>query len=800
MGAGSVFCIASIGIFMPLVRKFFYFITDRAWQAMLLSLILMLLFATGLPKLTKDTSADSFLSPTNPALIYKKKVQAVFGLTDPMVMAIERPEGLFEPEVLTLIQVLSQAIGQLDNVDAQSLMSISNATRLQPTLEGFESKAVFPETIRTQAQAQTIQNLLQKMPLYRGNLLAKDNSMALIVVELHDSLLGGQTYQDFVDLAAKQTLPEGVTLHVAGEGAFSGYLGEYVDNDAKRINPLTVLLITLILFIAYRSKRATLVPYVIILGTVLAALGSMGLAGIPFFVITNGMLAILLGIAVADSIHIFNQYYEVMARMPAANQQEVVVQTMVEIWHPVTLTTLTTMAGFMGLYLGSDMPPFRYLGLFCAVGVAAAWLYSIVFLPACLAKLPLKSSPAYQSELDQKIKYDVFGRWVESLGRFVLQHYLAVIVVAFVVLNLGLWGATQVQVNDSRLGVLQETTPIYLADAAINEHMGGSSILDLIVETQAPLSLLDAKVVKKVQALQDFVQSQAQVAHGLSYLDLLKQIGAMTPTGLPANWSENSQQTQAWLTLLRQHSAASTAQVINADNNLANIRFQVNYPDYIAIKPVMQTLETYIENEFNSDNLKAVLTGQVNVHYQWVSAIGASHVYSVVIALVLVWLMATFVFRSWVAGLLTMTPVISSVLLIYALMGFMNISLGIGTSMFASVAIGLGVDFAIHTVARVQQLFAARSQDASFDATILAMFPNTGRALLFNFLTIGLGFAVLLISDVTPLNQFGGIVFLAVGTSYLASMTLLPALIKIIRPKFIAGVAPLHADKPTENS
>ena len=58
---------------MPFIRKFFYFITDKAWPTMFLSVLLMLVFATGLPKLTKDTSADSFLSPTNPALIYKKK-------------------------------------------------------------------------------------------------------------------------------------------------------------------------------------------------------------------------------------------------------------------------------------------------------------------------------------------------------------------------------------------------------------------------------------------------------------------------------------------------------------------------------------------------------------------------------------------------------------------------------------------------------------------------------------------------------------------------------------------------------
>ena len=76
------------------------------------------------------------------------------------------------------------------------------------------------------------------------------------------------------------------------------------------MNPIAALVISLILFIAYRNIAATLLPNIIVLATVSSALGIMAGFGVPFFVVTNGLVVILIGIAVADSIHIFCQYFE----------------------------------------------------------------------------------------------------------------------------------------------------------------------------------------------------------------------------------------------------------------------------------------------------------------------------------------------------------------------------------------------------------------------------------------------------------------------------------------------------------
>ena len=181
--------------------------------------------------------------------------------------------------------------------------------------------------------------------------------------------------------------------------------------------------------------------------------------------------------------------------------------------------------------------------------------------------------------------------------------------------------------------------------------------------------------------------------------------------------------------------------------------------------------------------ISANLSGRVNVDYHWIKLLGGSHFGSVAVALMLVWLMASLNMRSMVAGVITVIPVAFSVLLIYAVMGFNGIWLAIGTSMFAAIAIGLGVDFAVHTIERLKVLI--RDQQYFFDDAIAILYPSTGRALLFNFAALVLGFGVLTTSEVVPLIKFGALVAVGITSSFIASMTILPALIKAIHPAFL---------------
>jgi hypothetical protein len=196
----------------------------------------------------------------------------------------------------------------------------------------------------------------------------------------------------------------------------------------------------------------------------------------------------------------------------------------------------------------------------------------------------------------------------------------------------------------------------------------------------------------------------------------------------------------------------------------------------------VEAMETYLLTQFNDEQVKGSLSGRVNLTYHWIKDIGVSHFTGVAIALLLVWLVSSLLFGSAMAGAFALLPVATSILLVYTAMVGFGISLGIGTSMFAAVAIGLGVDFAIHTIDRLRHLY---KQTQSLDKTLTQFYPSTGRALFFNLLAIALGFGVLISSKVVPLNNFGTIVAISVTTSFFISMTLLPALTLLFKPRFI---------------
>ena len=123
-----------------------------------------------------------------------------------------------------------------------------------------------------------------------------------------------------------------------------------------------------------------------------------------------------------------------------------------------------------------------------------------------------------------------------------------------------------------------------------------------------------------------------------------------------------------------------------------------------------------------------------------------------------------------------------SVVLIYGVMGFSGIWLGVGTSMFAAIAIGTGVDFAVHMLDRIMRV--RRDRESRGERRDEEVFSSTGRALLFSGACLVLGFAVLMISEVPSLGWLGFVIAVAVSTSFVASVTVLPALIKIVDPAF----------------
>ena len=758
-------------------RKFFNWITTNPLKVVLVGLMLIVLFALGIPKIVKDTRADAFIPKGDASLVSRDKLVEIFGLDDPIVVVVENKEGVFNPKTLELVYQLSQKIQAMSEVKSDGVTSLSTKKNIRGVSDGMEVKYFLKQPHLSIKEAKEIERAIENFPLMQGTLVSKDKKATLIIAELKNSSDAELLYQKLLDLTKSMKQPN-VTLHVAGEGAVSGYMGAYIDSDAQRLNPIAGIVIMIVLFVAFRRMGAVMLPNLVIVGAVALALGSMGHSGVAFFVITNAMPVVLIGISVADSIHILSTYYERRRDFLEESEQEAVVETMLEMWRPIGLTTLTTMAGFLGLSLSSSMPPMVYFGLFAMIGVASAWLFSITVLPALMAKLKLKQSPLFADKEQKRV-----SQLALYSAKLVSTHPKRVLFSLLVVALIALGGALQLRINEDRITTFHKDEPIVKADDVLNHRFNGSHYLDILIDTHKEEGLFNPKVVKEVEALQNFVKLLPHVQGVVAYTDYLKQMNKALNEDREEMYSvPKTADGIAQYFLLYSASASSDdlENILDYEYEKANIRVYMNSGEYVHEREVIHAVEEYLATHFRGKEAQVEVSGRVNVDYHWILSIEKSHFKSVAISLLLVFIMAFLSFRKLSIALLVTTPVMLSILMIYGVMGYTDVWLGVGTSMFASIAIGLGIDFAIHTAERMESL---ETQKLTTMEQVFALYSSTGRALLFNALALVLGFGVLVTSKVVSLIKFGSLVAVAISSSFLFSLLIIPAVMVLLKKK-----------------
>ena len=195
---------------------------------------------------------------------------------------------------------------------------------------------------------------------------------------------------------------------------------------------------------------------------------------------------------------------------------------------------------------------------------------------------------------------------------------------------------------------------------------------------------------------------------------------------------------------------------------------------------VLQVINEFIESNFPKD-ISVKIGGSVLVEKSLNNLVVQSQLISVSISLIIVFLILSIYYKSLVAGLIGVIPLIISILLNFAFMGFFKIKLNIGTAMVASFAIGIGIDYTIHYLAAYQKEIAKHETE---DLFLYATFLGSGKAILFNATSVGLGFAVLTFSKFNMLSELGFLIALIMVTSSLGSLTVLPTLLTIVKPKF----------------
>jgi len=479
---------------------------------------------------------------------------------------------------------------------------------------------------------------------------------------------------------------------------------------------------------------------------------------------------------------------------PEQGRSELVVGTMQEMWRTVVLTSVTTAIGFLS-FLSMGMVPLQMMGLFAAVGIIYAMMVSLTLVPAILmlmrvaAPKTLKVSASAGQARGQTIETAGFVSYqLSRLGLWVGNHVTLTLFLTSGLIFFSAWAASSVYVDDAYVANFKAGSPIVKADHVINTHFIGSYQYNLLLEGKKPETFYRSEVLRAVWAFQKEMETGNAIVGGtISIVDYIRRMHRV----MNENRSEmaripDSSNLIAQYLLLYSFSGAPDdfAEVVDSEYRMANIRLFLTRGQYVPYHKIEHDIKTLAAKYFDPLGIKWSIAGNGHISYVQTKMITDNLRFNIMATVLAIFLAAWLMMRSFAAGVFVMTPVLAAVIFNFAFMGLTDTQIGWGASMFTSVAICIGVDYAIHLIYKFRSEFA--KSDTPIEALTRTL-ATTGKTILFNAVVVIAGFMVLLASVMPPNQQMGLLVSAAMLSSFIATMTVLPALILAAKPRFVFG-------------
>ena len=763
------------------------FLLKRPKNLIALSLFFVVIFSLGLPQLVKDPTTDALIPIGDPANENRKLINDTFGLQDPIIIGISTVDGssmLSESGIKLLIEA-HELVKSESNVRADRVKSLVSEISISGTeAEVTADNFVTSSEIFSAETPLKIRQKIEQTSIVQNALISQDESTVLIIAELIDSKLSDLTYEKLEKSIFNLQDPR-YDIYVAGQGAVSGYFNKYLSLDTKKMLPIGLSVMGLILLLTFISAKAAAGPLLLVASTAASTIGLMAWLNVPYFVITSSLPALLIAIAVADSIHLLSVYFDHRIANPAEPREHAMEKALADQILPITLTSITTLIGFVVLAYFSSMPPMYYYGVFAAVGVAIAWVLTFTLLPQITLLIKLEPTKRYSS---LKVSGgDVVANLMGKVASFSLRFPWLVIAFVLGLSAAGVYFTSNVEFNRTQVENFRKDAPIRLADEQLNSKLAGTSYLDVMIKASAEEGMLSVDAIKKVAALQDFMETQPGVRKTQSIVDYLESLNnAFNPIDKLKNPgvslslpSEDDAIAQYILFLESSSDPTALRDKIDSKYQSVLVRAIFNDSSFQGTKPAILAIREYVDKELNDSQFKATVGGRLNVDYSWMDTLESEHAAGVIASIAAIFLFCIVLFRSVFLSLLATAPVLFSVLMIYGAMGLVGTTIEPATSMFASISLGLGVDFGIHFVHRLQKIW---NEDSSMNTDALVRdIKGTARACFFNAAALGLGFSVMLFSQLPTLNRFGGLISLAAVSSFVAALLMTPALFKALR-------------------
>jgi predicted RND superfamily exporter protein len=473
---------------------------------------------------------------------------------------------------------------------------------------------------------------------------------------------------------------------------------------------------------------------------------------------------------------VVNDYFE-RAVQGRGTREEVIIQVVEEMANPVFTAALTTAIGFLTL-LSAFLDPIREFGLFSAAGVIFAFVISLTLIPAAFSLTPLPQAIQRRKEKGSPLEWGA-----RLLSHIVDRRGWVVVAIALVFLGGFLAQIPRLQVETDVSKYFRQDSPVIRGMNYVEEHFGGSLQMSVVVNTGQRDGLKDPQVLSFMDDLQAYMESLGPIGKTSSLVDLVKETNYALHGDDDAYYviPDSARAIAQVLLLFEMGGGEVLESMVSKNFSQAQITVPVQSVGTAELQDLLQSIQSFIE-ENSPPGVTAYTTGMPDIYVQISGKIVHSQVTTLVASLCGVGIVVSLLMGSFIAGLLSLTPLVLSVVGNFGTMALTGANLDIATVMIASIVIGIGVDYSVHFITRYRR---ERRRGAPHKEALFVTYNTTGRAIIYNALTLTFGFLVLTLSHFGALQTMGWLVALTMVASALGALFIVPATLGLSHPKFL---------------
>ncbi|MBF0353350.1 MAG: RND family transporter [SAR324 cluster bacterium] len=793
-------------------------------------------------KLDVDASAETLMLEDDKDLRYTRQVNSRYDNPDFLIVTYSSKEDLLTDKSLDHLKRLQQELLSLDRVE--SVYSILNVPLLEsppkplnellkevPTLET-------PWIDRELARAEFL-----KSPIYSENLVSADFKTTALQVNLKDDPIWRNLVNRRYELRQKEMdgninaeeqtelqniqkdfkehrnrmrviehenvaqvraiiekYKDNADLFLGGVSMIADDLITFVKDDLKVFGLGVLLFLIVTMWVIFRQIRWIIIPLLCCALSVIATSGFLGIFGWEVTVISSNFISIQLIITMSLTIHLMVRYRELAQQMPGASEKELVLNTMTSMVKPCFYAIITTVAGFFSLILSGILPIIQF-GWMMSTGISVSLILTFVLFPIIL--MPMKQLPTNKkAESGSALTYWM-AHATEKYGRGILISSVVILVVCIV-------GILKLRVENSFIDYFKPTTEIYQGMKVIDQQLGGTTPLDIVlefetVETPAVTQPVTSdgsdntsdfdefeaefeeskgeaqywfteEKMQQVEKIHDYLESVPEIGKVLSMGTMLK-VGKTLNDGEPL---DNFKLALIYNELPEKFRKIVLSPYVSVEHN--EVRFSVRVRDSdpdLRRNELLHRIHDDLTGKLGFSDKNIHMASMLVLYNNMLQSLFSSQILTLGVVVVSLMVMFMILFQSFKLAVIAISPNILSIGVILGFMGWVGIPLDMMTITIASISVGIAVDDTIHYIHRFKSEF---KKDGNYLATMHRCHESIGYAMYYTSVTIIIGFSILVLSNFIPSIYFGALTGLVMVVALIAALTLLPSLIVAIKP------------------